>query len=122
MFEYPSSQFCEQDQVAYRILLPQADFYESIYLCRGMGGVPAVPSSYTEAKMMFRSGFEEENNCSIFWIGLWDKKEEGNWVGFSPTMGNTFPWSPDEPNGLHFENCGALDLAGIADDNCAAKR
>ncbi|XP_047737967.1 uncharacterized protein LOC125178389 [Hyalella azteca] len=98
------------------------NFVESAYVCEGLGGTLLTPTSHDHAKRMVESTMRS-SNCTTFWTGVWDFIEEGSWINHQngSAMKNV-PWAPDEPNGMHFENCGALDAQGVADDDCQAKR
>ena len=98
-------------------------FDEATYVCEGFGGALVTPSSHEEVAALMSIVTEEYPNCTAFWSGYWDGKEEGKWnYHAGEKKADKIPWAPNEPNGIHFENCGGIDKEGIVDADCNAKR
>lgn len=115
---------CDKTRELKMKILPAMNFFESAFLCEGLGGQLSIPSSYPEASQMVSAGRAKANaNCTLFWTGIWDVPEEGIWTAhINGSKLAASVWAPDEPNGLHFENCAGLDKEGFADDDCEVKR
>jgi hypothetical protein len=121
-FETDLGSLCRNWSFSTTQLLPPMNFVESTYVCEGLGGTLLTPTSHDQAKRMVESAMTS-SNCTTFWTGVWDFIEEGSWINHqNGSVMKNVPWAPDEPNGMHFENCGALDAQGVADDDCQAKR
>ncbi|KAK4320387.1 hypothetical protein Pmani_008738 [Petrolisthes manimaculis] len=66
---------------------------------------------------------EVRPECALLWIGVTDNVKEGSWIHhLSGKPVHLLPWSVDEPNGIHYENCGGLEEGGVVDDDCEALR
>lgn len=64
-----------------------------------------------------------QGNCLRPWVAVEDKEEEGVWRHhLTKNVTSDLPWAIDEPNGLRYENCGALELEGLVDVDCKSKR
>lgn len=106
-------------------LLHRSNFFEAAYVCEGVGGYLVTPQNISYGQEIFtwaRSGISI-HKCNIYWVGIYDRISEGVWRyhdNNEEALG--LPWAEDEPNGLHFENCGGLDFEGIVDDACSALR
>lgn len=124
MIDIPLNLLCKKDETSQTRLLPQMNFYESAFICEGLGGHLSIPETHAEAKQFITNEFSRDyNTCSIFWSGIWDVLEEGVWRSHgNGSQLSDLVWAPDEPNGLHFENCGGLDIEGLADDDCETMR
>lgn len=105
-------------------LLPSMNFMESTYVCEGLGGGLYNPNTYEKTREIVETTRQlPDSECHLFWSGVWDVPKEGVWMSHrNGSVMSGLSWAPDEPNGLHFENCGALDPEGYADDDCQAKR
>uniref|UniRef100_A0A0P4W890 C-type lectin domain-containing protein n=1 Tax=Scylla olivacea TaxID=85551 RepID=A0A0P4W890_SCYOL len=65
------------------------------------------------------SKFQYDQNCfTDFWIGPNDIKEEGVWMMDGVPIKHPIIWKPSEPNGLQYENCGAIAPIGVSDLDC----
>jgi len=117
-YDQPLQMFCVQEIVTNLQILPLLKFIEAMYVCEALGGTPQIPELHNETEEMFNFGLQQ-SSCSVFWVGIWDNLEEGNWVIYNQQKNpSRIPWAPDEPNGIQFENCGGLDREGIVDDGC----
>ncbi|KAF2353919.1 DNA-directed RNA polymerase phage-type [Trinorchestia longiramus] len=130
IFEVDLHSLCHDASSSKLLLMPAMNFMESTYLCEGLGGTLYNPPTHDMVRQVveyFRNRTDSE--CVLFWSGIWDEPEEGKWknhftglkISQNPELRDV-PWAPDEPNGMHFENCAGLDAEGFADDDCQRKR
>lgn len=115
--------FCDEKLTSETQLFHGMSYGEGAYLCEGLGGTLHIPKTHDEVSLLVRSLREENKQCQVYWIGVWDVEEEGVWSSHANgTIYDELPWTADEPNGLQFENCGGLDLEGVIDDDCTGLR
>lgn len=99
------------------------DHTESTYLCEALGGKLKTPTTVPEATQMYLRAQGLRPECNLMWTALTDEGEEGVWrYRRSGEVVADLPWSFNEPNGLQYENCGGIDLEGMADNECHSKR
>lgn len=119
-----SIEFCKETKSHSTILFGTMTFYEAAFLCEGLGGHLVSPMTYNEVDNLIKFARTSNPNCHMYWGGVWDEEEEGDWVPHHTCKKTSepLPWAPNEPDGLHFENCGGIDPEGIIDDDCNSKR
>lgn len=117
------AEFCAEFFSYSFLVLNPMTFYESAFLCEGIGGYLANPTNITEIRSLYNIGKLQRPRCHLYWGGVWDEEAEGVWVSRNLDIRNTIiPWTNNEPDGLHFENCGGIDPEGIIDDACTSER
>ena len=123
-FDLPLSDLCSLNSSNSKLLLlPHMDFFKSTFFCESIGGELYTPKTYEEIKYLILKFRNLKPDCIGYWVGISDKKLEGIWrYTKSGNRVGYLPWSFDEPNGLHLENCGGVDFEGIVDDECSIER
>ena len=120
----PLEHLCHETVIKEIRLLPRMTYSESAYLCEGLGGFLTIPKTHEEVSTLVTKHRTNINfQCGAFWAGVWDTLTEGVWLDHKTELEIIgIPWAPDEPNGVHIENCAGLDLEGYIDDKCDAER
>ena len=104
-------------------VFPPMIYDEATYICEGFGGELATPATLSQVEILYGIVEKENPECSVLWAGFWDEKIEGKWVHhLNGKEAIDIPWAPNEPNGIHFENCAGMDKEGIVDADCNSKR
>ena len=74
------SSLCRSEDRVGTHLLPSADFYESSYLCEGIGGKLMTPRTLDEGQKLVSWARETTPQCKLYWIGIWDELQGGEWI------------------------------------------
>ena len=83
------------------------------------------PANEDESKEIYEWAQKSNHkyDCTSYWSGLFDEMDEGRWVYHkNRTEPPQIPWGTDEPNGLEYENCAALNADGLSDDVCDLRK
>lgn len=122
-YDLDLSDLCSKEVSPEYQVFPAMNYAESRHVCKALGGTLPTPNNTTDANHMYRLADKRRKNCKYTWIGVTDEREEGVWrKEQSGPITPNLPWAFGEPNGQQYENCGGLDLEGVIDDDCRAKR
>lgn len=91
------------------------DWNESVKACREMGAQLVVIKSKDEQGFLQRTSKKQSNT----WMGLSDKKKEGQWLWVDDTPLQWNYWSKGEPNNLEDEDCAVFSDGGWNDITCS---
>ncbi|XP_071533859.1 uncharacterized protein [Panulirus ornatus] len=120
--DVPLADLCRQKVDLTYFWFPSAPYDTAQYLCRALG--THLTSTKAELLAILNVSsvtFTREDSCyTDIWVAMNDIDEEGVWkINGLPVTGE-ISWAPQEPNGLHYENCASGVLTGMADVDCHA--
>ncbi|XP_071526735.1 uncharacterized protein [Panulirus ornatus] len=120
-YEVDSQALCYHEKPPRFQVFPPMTYNEGCHLCEALGGFIPTPRNWSDVRGIYSEAQRLRPECKMLWVGIEDEADEGQWVyhyNGRPAYG--IPWADDEPNGLHYENCGALDAVGVVDEHCPA--
>lgn len=125
MYEVPLSELCQKDIGTTYFWFPALSFSIAQYLCQALGTrLPQITNKH-EIEILHEVSASAHPNVTChtnFWTELTDEREEGIWRSQNGLVQSNVMWAPQEPNGLHYENCGVLNANGISDVDCETDR
>lgn len=113
---------CQQKKGPDYFWFPSVQEDTAQYLCKALGSRLPLPSSMDDNNFWISLASKGLPQCRRnLWTPLTDKDEEGVWKSYDGEVVLSIPWSPGEPNGLHYENCALLSVGGLDDVECTPK-
>nr|XP_045624218.1 uncharacterized protein LOC123774134 [Procambarus clarkii] len=127
-YDMSLDKFCNQEVGNIYFWFPDVTDDTAQYLCEALGTHLPLVKSLQDARHLYQlleTMWPNGDHCPVYiWSPLNDKKQENVWVASYDKnyIDNSTYWSPDEPNGYRYENCGAINLDGHIDDDCSWRR
>lgn len=123
VYEVAMKDLCHPKMSRLFRVFPPMTFLEGAYLCESLGGLLPTPTSLSQVTLMVAQARELRPACKAMWAGVAEDSTEGEWRYHSDgKLAHDLPWAVDEPNGLHYENCGGFEAEGVVDDQCFGYR
>lgn len=122
-YEVDLQDLCPHQKTPRFQVFPPMTYKEGIRLCESLGGFMPAPRNWSDVAAIYSEAQKLRPECQMLWVGIEDEAQEGTWLyHHSGRPAHDVPWAADEPNGLRYENCGALDVEGVVDEHCRAIR
>ncbi|KAK3857175.1 hypothetical protein Pcinc_036553, partial [Petrolisthes cinctipes] len=105
---------------------PSLPFKTALYLCQALGSRLPSATDIREVKTLFgeaETKFNKTHSCyTDLWTAPTDREQEGTWKIGENTVQEDIVWTPNEPNGLQYENCVSIVPNGAWDVNCKTNK
>ncbi|KAK4307059.1 hypothetical protein Pmani_021151 [Petrolisthes manimaculis] len=105
---------------------PSLPFKTALYLCQALGSHLPSATDMQEVKTLFGEAETKFNRTHSCYTDLWtaptDREQEGTWKIGDNTLQEDIAWTPNEPNGLQYENCVSIIPNGAWDVNCKTNK
>ncbi|XP_071530487.1 uncharacterized protein [Panulirus ornatus] len=120
--EVPLANLCQREVDPAYFWFPSTPYDTAQYLCRALGThLPSTMAELLAIHNVSEVKFPREHSCyTDFWLAMNDIDEEGVWKIDGVPVTGEISWAPQEPNGLHYENCAAGVRIGMGDVDCEA--
>nr|XP_045615865.1 uncharacterized protein LOC123768987 isoform X1 [Procambarus clarkii] len=116
--EVPEYEVCEKKSKSSYIKFLPMPFENARKFCAGLGGYMPVPQSLDHAKELLRIMFDPPV-IKLIWLGATDELQEGVYINtHTGEEQKWFKWGSNDPNGLKWQNCLALDSDYLHDYPC----